>query len=324
MEKNLFQMHHYQITEYANGSLWWEAHSDFGMQKGGECFIWGSILLINPWSEEKIGLLIGEFLDSLKKLPHWNKTNYYCFVSELLVVKTGRKPSAEFIKKMYAEQVKNSGQVNYKDIPSGSYRIDRYLIIINEDQTISWRTSGHFDQIHVGKAFIESGILFLESNVVDESKQKKREFISTLSKSPNWNITLLWCRHSALRSCREKEPVKFSKIKSIEPPASTHPISPEPIRINLESSKKETRLEEPEDNIAFPKSPRSYSNWLSNIKNLRPNWSLPQRFKIKWLWVGLILLVIIGLIVAGIIGYHEIKKTDHYYKFEKNYRKYHH
>ena len=52
-----------------------------------------------PWSEEKDGFLIGEFLDQLKKLPAWDKTLYYCFFSELLDIKTGRKLTADRLHK---------------------------------------------------------------------------------------------------------------------------------------------------------------------------------------------------------------------------------
>jgi hypothetical protein len=71
-QKCAYRLKQYRIIEYENGLLWWETHYDFGRQRIGDCFIYGNILIIGHCGEEKDGALIGEFLDSLKRLTPWD------------------------------------------------------------------------------------------------------------------------------------------------------------------------------------------------------------------------------------------------------------
>ncbi len=139
--KTSYRLRSYRITEYETGGLWWETHFDFGRQRSGECFIYGKILIIKPWIDEKDGSLIGEFLDQLKKLPSWDKTLYYCFFSELLEVKTGRRltvrPGETNV--LRDEHPTRPNVEGFKGLRPGLYRIDRYRITVNDDQTISWQ-----------------------------------------------------------------------------------------------------------------------------------------------------------------------------------------
>ena len=89
MYKAIYSLGEYRITVYENGSLWWQTHSHFGVQRSGKCFILGDILIIGHWSHEESGYLKLEFFEQLQKLPVWNKTRYYCFAFELLDVSTG-------------------------------------------------------------------------------------------------------------------------------------------------------------------------------------------------------------------------------------------
>ncbi len=87
---HLYRLNEYRISEFGDGRLWWDAHSGFGSQIGGPCFVYGSILLIGTRCNEENGFLKLEFNGTLKKLPLWNRTRYFCFASTLLDVSSGR------------------------------------------------------------------------------------------------------------------------------------------------------------------------------------------------------------------------------------------
>jgi hypothetical protein len=325
MEKSQYRLGHYRITEYETGLLWWETHFEFGRQRGGEGLICGNILLISPWSDEKDGLLIGEFLDQLKKLPPWNKTLYYCFTTELLEVKTGRNPTADFMKQLsFSVKTQQSGLNGRQDIRPGPYRIDRYRITVNDDRTISWQTPDGKNRIMGGKALIESGILFLGPMVGDESKQNKQEFLFRLSRVPQWTGTSVWCRHSALRSCRGEGPIKFSKEISTPSQAPSDPISQ---KISGTFTQSPQNGPKPKQTVADIPSLKSIPSFSSRSCKIRwPKWSWPWTFRKKiWLLTGLILLVITGLAVTAIIVFYELEEKDHRPQwFEKNHHEHGH
>lgn len=312
--KALYRLNSYRITEYESGVLWWETHFDFGKQRSGECFIQGNILIIQSWSEEKDGLLIGEFLDQLKKLPVWDKTPYYCFASELLDIKTGRKPTADrfahLSSRINRQQLETEG---LKDLIPGSYRIDRYRLSINEDGTIFWQTPRGMDRIISGPGLIESGILFLGPMVGGELKENKQEFLYHLSPLPQWTNTRVWCRHYALRACREKQPEKPFKKISTPPKKVIDSISRECPPIPLQ----EPLPKQPSPDFTFMKSWPSFSSRLIRFNWPRFSWA---GFLRKKYWVaGLILFILSGLIVAGIVTFHALGEKLYRAPWYKNH-----
>ena len=99
MYKAIYSLGEYRITVYENGSLWWQTHSHFVVQRSGKCFILGDILIIGHWSHEESGYLKLEFFEQLQKLPVWNKTRYYCFAFELLDVSTGQSLTNDLLER---------------------------------------------------------------------------------------------------------------------------------------------------------------------------------------------------------------------------------
>jgi hypothetical protein len=305
--KASYRLRSYRITEYETGVLWWETHFDFGKQRSGECFIHGNLLIIKPWSAEKDGLLIGEFFDQLKKLPSWDKTLYYCFFSELLDVKTGQKLTAELLKqmslRMNTQQAEPDGLIG---LMPGPYRIDRYRITINNERTIAWQTPGGRNRIIGGQGLIESDLLFLGPMVGGELKQSKQEFLYHLSRLPQWNSTLVWCRYSALRPCRDKKQVKSPGKISTQPKKLIDPVGLEHLSISPQSPPKEPPPKQPSPNFTFLKSLPSFSSWLNKFKRLKFSW--PWSYEKKTWLTGLILFVLSGLIIAGIITFHALEE----------------
>ena len=204
--KYVYRLKDYRICQFANGRLWWEAHYEFGSQISGPCYIWGDVLVIGARCNEEIGFLKSEFLDSIRKLPGWCKTRYYCFASALLDVNTGRVVSEDRLAQKIPLQGKShtDAETIYSR-ESGSFRLGRYQIIVASDDCISWKCSGGADRMIVGLAVIESGILFLCPGKTGEEETTKRYFLSTLRKLPEWDQTILWCRSLALKTVSKEE-----------------------------------------------------------------------------------------------------------------------
>ena len=110
-KKLLYRLGEYRITDYENGRLSWERHVDFGVQRSGDGYLLGDVLILGPGSQEENGFLIGEFLDQLKKMPVWSKTRYYCHASELLEVATGRGLTEDFLNRVSSLEKKRSRRV---------------------------------------------------------------------------------------------------------------------------------------------------------------------------------------------------------------------
>jgi hypothetical protein len=321
--KASYRLRSYRITEYETGVLWWETHFDFGKQRGGECFIHGNILILKPWSDEKHGLLIGEFLDQLKKLPSWDKTLHYCFFSELSAVKSGGKLTGDQLQQKGFRMNTQTPEADGSPGPlPGSYQIGRYRITVNEDGTISWQTPGGMNRIIGGQGLIESGILFLGPVVGDELKQNKMDFLYRLSRLPNWTYTPAWCRHPALRSCQEKQTVRSPKEISTPSKESTGPMDPEIFLGTPQKPERESLPKQPSPDFAFSKSLSSLSSRLNKYKWPKLSYSWPIK---KIIWIpGLILFVLIGLIIAGIIAFHELGERFYRpYWYKKNHHEHH-
>jgi hypothetical protein len=308
--KASYRLRSYRVTEYENGLLWWETHFDFGMQRSGECFIYGNILIIKNWSSEKNGLLIGEFLDQLKKLPSWDKTLYYCFASELLDIKTGRKLTDDFLNRMSSpRKICKIGTDRLKGLLSNQFKIDRYLITVNDDGIISWQTPGGVNRVESGRGTVESDIFFLGPGIGDELTRSKQEFLDHLSRLPQWSGTLAWCRHSALRVCREEQKGKSTrKVRSQPDPGGNPAPRKIPAAINP------IRLPEP-----LKKLPSSASTLSKSMTSIFSSFAGRKGFKVSWpgftmkkFWfVGLIFLVASGMIIGVSIAFHLLEKKFH-------------
>jgi len=72
------RLRQYEITENNNGQLFWKSYSGPGRLKKGRCHIEGSILLLERGENELSGLKNKEFLKQLIRLPHWQRTRFFC------------------------------------------------------------------------------------------------------------------------------------------------------------------------------------------------------------------------------------------------------
>lgn len=320
-QKNIYRLRQYRIIAYENGLLWWESHFGFGRQRSGEGLVYGSILIMGPWKDEKDGPLIGEFLDPLKKLPPWDRTLYYCQSSELLDIVTGRRLTEPFLKRMsFLAEPGKKGPNALEDLQPGLFRIGRYRISINDDRSISWQTSGGINRIIGGPGFIESNILFLGPEVGGELKQDKQKFLKNLSRLPQWNNTLAWSRHFSLQSCRENQPTRLDTEISTPSEETNAPddrgdFENQPL---INPNQKNQPSQKP-SSTELPAS-KTFPSYLPLSINIQwPKFSWPFSFGKKFWLTSLLLFILSGLILGLILAFHSLEEKFHWPKgFKEN------
>lgn len=86
-----YRLGQYEIIEDQNGTLWWRSHAGMADKKQGRCLMEGKILILGPTEIQQSGCLRREFMEYLKKLPSWDKTEYYCSSHSLYYSRTGAK-----------------------------------------------------------------------------------------------------------------------------------------------------------------------------------------------------------------------------------------
>jgi len=154
---------------------------------------------------EAIGFLKSEFLDSLRKLPDWRRTRYFCLASALLDVSSGRVVDEQRL----AQKRPRRGEcgVDAADLSAmkpGAFRLTRYQINRAPNGSLSWTCCGGTDRMTGGPAIIESDILFLCPGQTGGAPESKKEFLSTLNSLPQWEGTPMWCRSLALKTVPER------------------------------------------------------------------------------------------------------------------------
>lgn len=217
---NQYRINEYRISEFADGRLWWDAHAGLGKQIGGPCFIYGNILVLGARCSEEDGFLKLEFFNQLKRLPFWKRTRYYCFVSALIDVSSGRNISEQKLQQLISLSSKTDTDIEKKVSGIlGVFRLCQYQISIAHEGKITWKTCGGMGQVFGGSATIESDILFIGPKKFDDSKHNKRDFLQNLRSLPKWNQTNLWCRSLALKPIlavgKEKPPISLRNNEKI-------------------------------------------------------------------------------------------------------------
>ena len=200
IHSKLYRINEYRISEFADGRLWWDAHSGLGNQIGGPCFVYGSMLILGIRCSEEDGFLKLEFFNQLKRLPFWHKTRYYCFISALMDVSSGTNINEKKLQQLIALSDKtDTDSGNIVSGNPGTFRLWQYQILIAPDGDITWKACGGNDQIFGGPAIIESDVLFIGPKKFDGPQQNKRDFVNAIRILPKWGQTSLWCRSLALK-----------------------------------------------------------------------------------------------------------------------------
>jgi len=102
-----YRLAHYKIIDDERGGLWWMTYAGLGRLKSGTCFVEGDILFIGHSEKEEAGTR-KKFVEYLRQLPKWEKTNYYCSRYALQTCDPGKTGSAEAISKPSGEWTKKT------------------------------------------------------------------------------------------------------------------------------------------------------------------------------------------------------------------------
>ncbi len=230
MEANFYKLGEYKIIESDTGELVWEAHSGFGSLQEGRCFKKGSsILFIGPVESEHLGLLKAEFLEQLKPLPAWLKTNYYCKGLEVYHCETDKKITKEDTLLWRIDRTIEGGVyrsekrereidgASAKGIGDASYRLRKYEIIRKANGQVVWKTDTGPNTVSGGAGTILEDILFIGPPRDEQFRLNKRMFRANLTLLPKWDQTTYYCSNLSLNECvsgaREDEPAALAQVK---------------------------------------------------------------------------------------------------------------
>jgi hypothetical protein len=191
--KNRYRLREYQICEYEDGSLWWNAHHGFAEQQSGRCFTYEDILMFGEFIDKEDGFLKREFLQGLKKLSIWNKTKFYCFLSELLEVSSGRTLDQSWGSQIPTVLSEKKGRAqDTQDEGPGTFRLDKYRITVSGKNQISWQSLEGMDRVIGGQCIIHAGILFIGPKDYEAGTQTNHEFYNGLNEIAPWKRTKFW------------------------------------------------------------------------------------------------------------------------------------
>lgn len=266
--QHLYRLNEYRISEFSDGRLWWDSHSGFGTQIGGPCAVFGNILVFGTRCNEENGFLKLEFLGTLKRLPLWNRTRYYCFVSAFLDVSSGRNISEEQLQQMasLSRRINSESKSQIIDNP-GSFRLGQYQLSISADRNISWKSCGGTHQIVCGSALIESDVLFIGPGKYEKHQQNKKDFFNTLRTLPKWDRTTFWCRSLALK------PVSPDGQSSRPPTLHENESIRQPKRIPVKYHRSEFAKQ------AWSHMTDCCADWVEEVKARWPHRVWPKRKK---------------------------------------------
>jgi hypothetical protein len=138
-------------------------------------------------------------------LPTWNRTIYYCFISELLNVSSGQSITKDFLEN-YKALTGNTIPKPITNISPGIFRLGRYQITIYDNGEVSWQTHESLNRVIGGQCVIESDVLFIDPQKYESRNQNKREFLNKLNQLPKWDKSMAWCRNYVLRPCNVEAP----------------------------------------------------------------------------------------------------------------------
>lgn len=214
MQKIVYRLVEYKITENGHGDLWWETHMGFGSLKIGKCFINEDILFLSPSDSIEPGFLKGEFLDHLNKLPKWKKTKYYCPSYRICRCQSiSRKSLFEGVKNRPQDEailrknefIQKEAFIIAEEKPLKvdrsehiSYKLQRYEIREQSNGQLFWKSYDGLGRLKKGRCHIKGSILFLEPGETELSGRGKKEFLQQLNRLPAWEKTKYFCASYAI------------------------------------------------------------------------------------------------------------------------------
>ncbi len=309
LEKS-YRLGNYRITMYDAVLVQWERHVPLAMARSGKCFLFGDVLIIGKKYHDEDGFQSGEFLDHLRKLPPWTLTRFYCFEGDLLDSATGQALAGEPL-----EQLSSFARMNRAVLPHaelahpGAYRVGRYQITIAADGRIQWKAHEELDRIVSGLCNVESNMLIIGPREYDEQVEGKKEFLDALNGLPQWSGTMLWCRGSVLRQCREMQQEEASGMFGRFRKYWDDRPADEKAHQQLKESRESKREPWPAVANASRCSETARKILMKGRTAMRSAWRYPSPGKALWKWLALFIaaLAAVGLAAGHVIiekGFH--------------------
>lgn len=206
---NNYRHGQYKIIEFFGGDLYWQCHYGFGSYREGRCYVKGEILFFGSAENEGLGFLIGEFIDSIKRLPPWTKTSLFCDHSAIIDCGTDKRVSVNEMRSWanYSnregmntdcknDNLSHSDIGHLKSSPHGGfYRLGNYELTVTDNNLISWTLPIGSNSISSGNGLLVEDILFLGvANFKKQERGVKAQHIARLAGLPRWDGTRYYSR----------------------------------------------------------------------------------------------------------------------------------
>jgi len=197
-----------RIRESVVGDLSWETHFGFGEYRVGGCFLKGGLLILGGAKGEGIGFLKGEFLDNLRRLPSWTRTDHFCLIDDILSCATGQ-PATEAAVRRWCELLGDGEAAGaaWGGSAVTAYRLGKYRITVAPDGSLRYLTYAGRDRLVTGEARLVAGILFLNRTETVPAEGDKDRLMSELKRLPEWSRTEFFSFTDQLKACRAADVV---------------------------------------------------------------------------------------------------------------------
>ena len=317
-----YRLGNYQITVSDDVLVRWERHVPLAMARSGKCFLFGDVLIIGSKFRDEDGFQIGEFLDSVRKLPPWTRTRFYCFEGELFDCATGHALAEEALEPFSSFACMNRTPPFCADgVSSGTYRLGHYQITVAADHAIAWDAYGDLDRIVSGSCRIESGILIFGTQEHDKQGLGKQEFLDALSRLPQWDKTMAWCRGSILRPCRETPQEEGSGIFGKLQKMKADMYRPgEDAQERMSKIRAETHEPKPRSTIEHRYGETARKLLVSGSDLLRRGWKRVEAFKTRIVWIVLLVTVILLIGLTAVLCLAEKSSKQHHGGKERHHK----
>ena len=316
-----YRLGNYRITVSDDILVRWERHVPLAMARSGKCFLFGDVLIIGSKFSDEDGFQIGEFLDSVRKLPPWTRTRFYCFEGELFDCATGHALAEEALEPFSSFAGMNRSTPFCADgVSSGTYRLGHNQITVAADHAIVWDAYGDLDRIVSGSCRIESGILIFGPQEYDKQGLGKQEFLDALSRLPQWDKTMAWCRGAVLRPCRETPQEEgsgiFGRIRKI---VNIHP-SGKDAQEPLGKIREEAHEPKPPSTKEHQYGETAGTLLSSSSDLLKRGWKRVDALKTPIAWIVLIIAVIVLIGFTAALYLAEKSSKQHHGGKERHHK----
>ena len=303
MSEKSYRLGNYRITIYDAVLVQWERHVSLAMARSGKCFFCGDVLIIGKKYHDEDGFQCGEFLEHLRKLPPWTLTRFYCFEGDLIDSATGQAPADKLLERLSSFARMNRTDPSHAELAlPGAYRAGHYQITTAADGRITWKAHEELDRVVSGPCTIESDILIIGPREHDEKGESKKEFLGAVNRLPQWSGTMLWCRGSVLRQCREMQQEETSGMFGRFRKYWDDRPADEKAHQQLKESR-ESKLE-PRPNVANAGRciETARKILMKGRAAMSSAWRHPRAGKAQWKWLALFIaaLAAVGL-TAGLV-----------------------